>query len=301
MTETEFNTPILFLIFNRPEETFRVFEKISEIKPAKLYIASDGTREYIQNEIEIVEDLRKNLIEKINWKCEIKTLFRNKNLGCKFAVSSAIDWFFENEEQGIILEDDILPDLSFFRYCSQLLELFKDNEQVMQINGYNPVNFETENSYIFSKYGTIWGWATWRRAWKLYDVEMKEWQNVRNNPEYDYFYLNKKEKKIRQRIFDKVFNNEIDTWDYQWAFAKLLHKGISIFPVSNLIQNIGFHEKATHTKVKPKILNKAQKLHFPISHPQKIEISPDFDRKYFRTMMSPGKISLIVNKIKSLF
>lgn len=301
MTENKFDTPILFITFNRPEETFRVLERISKVKPAKLYIASDGARKNVDNEEFTVEQIRKTLFEKINWTCQTKTLFRDKNLGCKYAVSSAIDWFFENEEQGIILEDDILPDISFFTYCRQLLEKYNHDERIMQINGYNPVNYKTENSYIFSKYGTIWGWASWRRAWKYYDVEMKNWLQVRNNPNFDYFYQNKKEKKIRQAVFDKVFDNEIDTWDYQWAFTKLFHKGMSIFPAVNLIQNIGFHEKATHTKVEPKILNQSKAINLPLSHPPKIEVSSKFDYKYFETMMLHGKIALILKKIKSLF
>ncbi len=300
MTETQFYTPVLFLIFNRPEETFRIFEKISEIKPPKLYIASDGARENIVNEQNTVEELRKLLLGKIDWKCEVKTLFRNENLGCKYAVSSAIDWFFENEEQGIILEDDILPDISFFQYCQELLEKYNDDERIMQINGFNPIKQKTENSYFFSKYGTIWGWASWRRAWKYYDVEMKEWQNVRNNPKFDYFYQNKKEKKIRHTIFDKVFDNKIDTWDYQWAFAKLYHKGVSIFPKNNLITNIGFNEKATHTKKQGIIPGKSKSVKFPLKHATIVESDKIFDKKYLNKIMSPGIISLIINKIKSM-
>lgn len=301
MTENKFDTPILFITFNRPEETFRVLERISKVKPAKLYIASDGARKNVDNEAIIVSDLRNFILSKIDWKCDVKTLFRDKNLGCKYAVSSAIDWFFDNEEQGIILEDDILPDISFFAYCRQLLEKYKHDERIMQINGYNPVNYKTENSYIFSKYGTIWGWASWRRAWKYYDVEMKNWSKVRNNSNYDYFYLNKNEKKVRLKIFDKVYENQIDTWDYQWAFAKLLNKGLSIFPAVNLIENIGFNSNATHTKFKPLQYFESQKIVFPLIHQLKLEKSEKFDKKYYYKIMSPNIFIRIINKLKSLF
>jgi hypothetical protein len=289
---------ILFLIFNRYDTANKVFAKIKEAKPYRLYIASDGARTGITGEKALVDKIRSYILDNIDWECKISTLFRNTNMGCKYAVSSAIDWFFENEEQGIILEDDCVPSQSFFEYCNLLLEKYKSHENVMQINGYLPFSFKTSDSYIFSKYGTIWGWASWKRAWKHYDVAMKSWSNVRNDENFDYFYQNEKEKEWRKKIFDKIANNEIDTWDYQWAFAKLYHKGISIFPNCNLIENIGFDQFATHTRKKPKNLSMIQKMEFPLNHPDEIKINPAFDESYLKSILPKSLLSNLFEYIK---
>lgn len=162
------------MIFNRPDLTKISFEKIREYKPNLLYIAADGPRKDHKNEKELCDQAR-NIIEKIDWKCELKTLFREKNLGCKLAVSSAISWFFEHEEQGIILEDDVLVEFSFFTLCEELLEKYKNEEKISMISADN-FSFgkcKTQGSYHFSYYSHVWGWATWRRAWKDYDVDLK--------------------------------------------------------------------------------------------------------------------------------
>ena len=174
-------TPILFLIFNRLDTTRRVFEEIRKQKPRQLFVASDGPRVNKDGEREIVEKTRKLVLDNIDWECEVKTLFRGENLGCKIAVSSAIDWFFENIEEGIILEDDCLPAQSFFGYCEELLEKFREDGRISVISG---DNFQfgwrnTSDSYYFSKNCHIWGWATWRRAWERYDVEMKTYPNFK--------------------------------------------------------------------------------------------------------------------------
>lgn len=291
---------ILFLIFNRFDTSTLVFEKIRQAKPYRLYIASDGPRNEICEEALIVDKIRSYILNSIDWDCKVFTLFRDKNLGCKYAVSSAIDWFFDNEEQGIILEDDCVPDVSFFEFCDQLLEKYKNFENIMQINAYNPVKIKTDYSYVFSKYGTIWGWASWKRAWKQYDVEMKAWQNVKNNPIFNYFYQNEQEKKWRMEVFDKITNNQINTWDYQWAFAKLYHKGISIFPNCNLIENIGFDHFATHTKKKPKRLPGIGKIEFPLKHPEQISINLDYDKLYLNSIIPKSGFSKLFNFIKSL-
>ena len=168
-----FQTPILFLIFNRPDTTKRVFESIRSIKPAKLYIAADGDRKDKVGEDLLCKDTR-SIIDLIDWECEIKTLFRPENLGCKIAVSSAIDWFFENEEQGIILEDDCLPNESFYIYCETLLNYYAFNERIMHISGNNFQDgmMRGNGSYYFSNYNHIWGWASWKRAWKAYNVDL---------------------------------------------------------------------------------------------------------------------------------
>ena len=163
-------TPVLFLVFNRPDTTKQVFEAIRQAQPPRLYIASDGHRSDREGEWEKVKTVRDYVVNNIDWDCEVKTLFREKNLGCRIAVSTAISWFFENEEQGIILEDDCFPDQSFFPFCEELLWKYQDDKRIMMITGTNSLGtWKSElQSYHFSIYGSIWGWATWKRAWNLY-------------------------------------------------------------------------------------------------------------------------------------
>ena len=171
----KFNTSILFLIFNRPEETKRVFESIKEAKPSKLYLASDGPRSHVIDEEKIVSEVKLNVLNAIDWDCEVKTLFREKNLGCKIAVSEAISWFFDHEDQGIILEDDCLPSQSFYRFCEELLNIYKNDLRIWHISGDNFQNgiARSEESYYYSKFSHVWGWATWKDRWQHYDVMMK--------------------------------------------------------------------------------------------------------------------------------
>lgn len=249
-----FTTPILFLVFNRPAETKKVFEVIKKIAPTNFYIAADGPRKNNIEDLQLCKSVKK-IVSEINWDCNLKRLFRTQNLGCREAVSQAIYWFFENEEQGIILEDDCLPDLSFFPYCSQLLERYKDDNSIISIGGTNlGYQFPNHNSYGFSRFMNMWGWATWRRSSVLIDYEMKTWEKML----WKKFFLHKK---LHHGFLDLDYNwinfwfyyfNEtasrrIDTWDYQWIFTQLYYNKISIFPSTNLIKNIGFSDTATHT------------------------------------------------------
>ncbi len=263
-----YRTPILFLIFNRPECTKDTFAAISKIKPQKLYIAADGPRLDRNGEAELCEKTRE-IVTKIDWDCEVKTLFRESNLGCKDAVSSAITWFFENEEMGIILEDDCLPRESFFQFCEELLIKYKDDDRVWHIDGTTSQEGVAGTSYQFSKYCLIWGWATWRRAWKNYNKQIKSFpefkekgiiNNIWNKPEVRKYWL---------ANFELAYDNQIDTWDFQWAYAVWANNGMSIRPHVNLVKNIGFNVDATHTTTANKLLQtlKSEEMSFPLQHP----------------------------------
>lgn len=234
-------TPILFLIFNRPDVTFLVFEKIKQIKPKYLFIAADGPRKTVPGEIEMCEKTR-SVVAEIDWNCEVKTLFREDNLGCGLGVSSAISWFFEHVEQGIILEDDCLPDMSFFSFCEKLLDYYKNDESVMHISG---DNFQLgkkigKGSYYFSAYTHIWGWATWKRVWNQYDFNMTDLDAfLADNKKISDYWIN---------VLTATKEKKIDTWDYQYNYLLLKKKGKAILPNINLIKNIGFNAAATHTK-----------------------------------------------------
>jgi ADP-heptose:LPS heptosyltransferase len=279
-----FKTPILFLIFNRPNQTRRVFEKIREIKPSKLYVAADGPRAHVFED-KINCQLTRSIINGIDWPCEIKTLFNEKNLGCGKAVSGAIDWFFKNEEEGIILEDDCLPDLSFFDYCGQLLEKYRDNEKVYLISG---VNFQNgnkrgEGSYYFSAVPHIWGWASWRRAWNTYDFETKKLPEFIKKDKISNYFSDVKLKIHWEETFQSVHDHKIDTWDHQWSFNVYDHNAVCIIPNKNLISNIGFGFNATHTTGASVFADHPlQTMEKELVHPKEIRIDQEADYYFYK-------------------
>ena len=269
--------PILFLVFNRPETEKKVFEVIKKIRPSELYVAADGPRKNKKVELERCREARRLIDEGIDWNCKVHKLYRNKNLGCKIAVSSAIDWFFENVEEGIILEDDCLPDSSFFEFCSIMLEKYRHDEKIMHISGdnYQPELSKLPNSYYFSRYPNIWGWATWRRAWNKYSVSLENWR--KENLKNIFSNMSLLEKLYWSNNFDLVEKGLVSTWDYQWVLTLFKANGYSINPNVNLIENIGFGNGATHTTTTrgPKFVR--HKLKFPIIHPRDITIDKNKD------------------------
>ncbi len=263
-----YSVPILFLIFNRPDTTAVTFDAIKQAKPQKLYIAADGPRPGKSGEEELCSLTRK-VIEQVDWECEIKTLFRDNNLGCKNAVSSAITWFFENEEMGIILEDDCLPSNSFFSFCKELLIKYKDDDRVWHIDGTTSQEGVEGTSYQFSKYCLIWGWATWRRAWSKYDKEIKSFPEFKERGTINTIWQKPEVRKTWLNNMESVYNGLVDTWDYQWAYCVWINNGLSIRPNVNLIKNIGFDKDATHTHTANSLLKslKNNEIVFPLKHP----------------------------------
>lgn len=269
MTMNKINVPILFLIFNRPDTTQQVFNEIRKAQPVQLYVAADGPRKDRPADYDQCKKARE-IIRQVDWECEVFTLFREENLGCKHAVSSAIDWFFSKVEEGIILEDDCVPDQSFFPFCQELLEKYRNDERIMMISG---DNFQfgknnTDNSYYFSRYLHIWGWATWRRAWNHYDVEMKIWPEICEKGYLNNIFSDKRAVKYWESIFTKVYDGLINTWDYQWVFSCWIQRGLSITPNKNLVSNIGFGEYSTHISGDPVFSRMAvENMKFPLVHP----------------------------------
>lgn len=278
-------TAVLFLVFNRVDTTKKVFGAIRQAKPPKLYVAADGPRADHPGEDKKVQDVRDYVLSSVDWKCEVKTLFRDKNVGCKYAVSDAISWFFENEERGIILEDDCLPSQSFFWFCEELLATYDEDERIMIISGFNKQEtWKSEKfDYFFSYLGGIWGWGSWRRAWKLYDRQMKDLDFCVDN-KYIRYLLGKKLGKIREKQMINVLQNNVDTWDYQWGFTRHINSGLACVPSKNLIENIGFGVNATHTrKTNVYELNlKKFEITFPLKKNNIVVVDADYDNKFFR-------------------
>ncbi len=248
----QLKTPVLFLVFNRPDTTKRVFETIKNARPPKLYVAADGPRLEKEGEDQKAQDVRE-IATAVDWDCEVKTLFRDQNIGCKEAVGSAISWFFEHEEEGIILEDDCVPDKSFFPFCQELLDKYRNDSRVMAISGDNFQEEQRQNrySYYFSRIPHCWGWATWRRAWQFYDINMEVWPEIQKNKLLndiacgDELFV-----KYWSNIFTKCYEGKIDSWAYIWTLYCWVQSGLTILPNINLVSNIGFGERATHTKAK---------------------------------------------------
>jgi hypothetical protein len=262
--------PCLLIVFNRAKATRQVMEAIRAARPTRLYVAADGPRDR-PGERELCEETRRIALA-VDWPCEVRTLLRETNHGCRVGVSAAIDWFFEHEEEGVILEDDCLPLASFFPYCAELLERYRDDKRVMTISG---CNFQdgravTSHSYYFSRYMHCWGWASWRRAWTLYDRDMAQW------PEFDaegglrsWSGGDELFERHWRRIFERMRRREIDTWDYQWLFTCWAQGGLTCAPAENLVQNLGFGDLATHTTQAEHHLARMfrREMIFPLRHP----------------------------------
>lgn len=293
-------TPVLFLIFNRLDTTKQVFEAIKQAMPPRLYVAADGPRENKEGEAEKVKAVRDYVMNGIDWDCEVKTLFRDKNLGCGKAVSDAITWFFENEEMGIILEDDCLPSQSFFWFCEELLERYKDDERIFLISGYNNQNRWKDNKYdyFFSHFGGIWGWGSWRRAWKYFDLEMHDIDDFIQENNFENLFGCKPGKIRREMIYDNIIIKKIDTWDYQWAYARHKNSGLACVPTKSLIENIGFGPDATHTFGE----NNDNVIKHEINFPLRLNSFIVPDRRYDELFLRQSSFFLRVkNKLKRVF
>lgn len=274
---------VLLIVFNRPGSTREVFETVRQARPTRLYVAADGPRDGRDGEAALCEEAR-CIATAVDWPCQLTTLFRDTNAGCKAAVSEAISWFFEHEPEGIILEDDCVPDSSFYRYCEELLDRYRDDPRVMTIGGNYFGNARIApfaTSYFFSRHVEIWGWASWRRAWALYDRNMADWPRLRDSgwlasigegvSGFERNWIN---------TFAPVHAGRVNTWDVQWVFSVWRSGGLSVLPTKNLVANIGFNENATHTKEDDQFYSRVQRerMLFPLRHPSSVARDAVLDR-----------------------
>ncbi|TXH55947.1 MAG: nucleotide-diphospho-sugar transferase [Bacteroidia bacterium] len=287
-----FDTPVLFLIFNRPAPTRQVFEQIRKIQPRYLFVAADGPRKEKPDEVELCKQTR-DIIKEIDWDCELKTFFRDENAGCARNVSGAISWFFEHVNQGIILEDDCLPDITFFSFCERLLTLYQNDDKVRAISGFNcqlgiP---RSTASYYFASIPLVWGWATWKDAWMKFEFNIdKADPNVFNTPS----------KKLWQKEIELTFQGKIDSWDFRWIYSFFKNDYICIYPNVSLVRNVGVGDSATHTFGERwwyKFIKYGQIRQ--IKHPAKIQVNEAADELTSRLHMSV-KLSW-ADRIKRIF
>lgn len=263
-------TAIAFLVFNRPEHTERAFARIRQLRPEQLFIIADGPRANHPDDVENCRLVRELVDKGIDWRCNVMREYATHNLGCGRRVSSGITWLFENVEEAIIVEDDCLLDPTFFPFCTELLERFKHDERIMLISAGN-FQFgrkERQFSYYFSRYPHIWGWATWRRAWRKYDFAMSAWPYVRDAGLLKAILPEAGALTKWHALFQRVYDGEIDTWDHQWTFACWQNNGLAIVPEKNLVSNIGFDAAATHTRNASTVAEMpVTPMTFPLRHP----------------------------------
>jgi hypothetical protein len=294
-------TPVAFIIFNRPDTTKRVFEAIRQAKPPKLFIIADGPRSNHPSDIEKCAAARA-IIDGVDWECEVLTNYSDINLGCGKRLPTGITWVFEQVEEAIILEDDCLPDPSFFYFCEELLEYYRDDNRIAIISGQNNLlGYKTSPySYYFSKYPYIWGWATWRRSWKYFDPKISLWEEVKNGNWLENIIPNRKLGKYWEKIFQNTYDGNAGTvWDYSWTFACSTNNFLCVISNVNLISNIGFGESSTHTKDSYNKFSDlpTQEVNFPLVHPPFMITDTKADILAENTLFAPSLIDRVKQKI----
>jgi hypothetical protein len=276
-----FPVPVLFLVFNRPAATQRVFDRIARARPTQLLIVADGPRPGRRGEEELCGEVRK-IVSAVDWPCEVHTNFAPANLGCFRRVATGLDWAFTIVEQAVILEDDCLPDMSFFPFCQEMLERYRGDSRIAFISGTNLVaaHLNTRHDYYFSRQGRIWGWATWASRWQDYDGYLRGWPELRRSDALTDIFDQPKDIAFWTGVFDAMFEGRgPDTWDYQWTYTNFFNHRMAIVPRVNLIMNIGFGAGATHSLSEdPRFMPKLKALTFPLKHPAAIIPSRSADR-----------------------
>ena len=303
MGDFELTTPVVFIIFNRPDKTREVFREIARARPSRLLLISDGPRASREGEAERVAQTRR-IASAVDWPCSVSTNFSEINLGCRERISTGLDSAFREVSEAIILEDDCVPDPSFFRFCQELLDKYRDDQRIGMISG---DNFQksyrlNSDSYYFSNNTNIWGWATWSDRWiGSYDVKVEKWRKFKAQAQLSEFWDDPAQQKSFEAGLDGVFSGTLDTWDYQWLFANRINGRLSIMPNVNLISNIGFDQDATHTtRDSPYSRLPMEPMLFPLQHPDAIFANRSLDRRAYRLFESPPLLDRVRRRLARL-
>lgn len=285
--------PILLLLFNRPHHTRALLELLRPLQPERLYVHIDGPRPDREGEAEQVQESRRLVSEMIDWPCAVQSLYREKNAGLRAGVSGAIDWFFELETAGIILEDDVRPNADFFSYCKILLEKYADDERVMHIGGLNLAQAQTGSwpySYFASRFVFVWGWATWRRAWKRMNLGLRGLDEfIEAGGLHAFLPTDRLAQRYILEKFRETRDRRNQSWAYAWFFSVLQQEGLCLTPRVNLVENAGVGEEAaTHTTdAHRRFLVQTRPLAFPLVHPKELEVQIGIDQALFYVSQKP--------------
>jgi hypothetical protein len=296
-------TPVALFGFNRPDLLRRVYSAIADARPAKLLLIADGPRQNKPGEEESCQQVRE-IMRRVDWPCEVFTNFADSNLGCQERIISGLNWVFSLVEEAIILEDDCLPDLSFFPFCQELLEKYRGDSRIAYISGINLVGkyLRTDDSYFFSEIGGIWGWATWRSKWQRYDRNLDGWPELKNKKMLSEIFQQPKAAAYWTQIFDAMHENRgPNTWDYQWLYTCLKNNSLTAVSSVNLITNIGFGPDATHTTEEDaRFMPPSAPMKFPLRHPSSFIPLRSMDRHRVQDMISRPIFSRISRKIRRI-
>jgi hypothetical protein len=304
MNTSKLSTPVVLVIFKRPDTTRKVLDAIRQVKPNQLFVIADGPRTDRLGEVEKTKATRQ-LIDEIDWPCEIVRNYSDVNLGCERRMTSGLNWVFDQVEKAIILEDDCVPHSTFFQFCEELLDYYELDQRIMSVSGLSaPSSHLYSNlSYCFSRFNRCWGWATWKRAWNYYDYSMALWPELQAQGFLKNLFPSSREAGYWQNIFQAVYTKRVNSWAYRWTFACWIQHGLSVLPNKNLVTNVGFGADATHTLLGNK--NRAnlplEEVSFPLCHPQFVIRDLHVDKFLQRTIHNPTKSMRIRAKVRQSF
>ncbi len=297
-----FDTPVVLIVFNRVETTRQVFAAIAAMRPSRLFVIADGAREERAGESETCRQVRA-MVSAVDWPCELHTNFSVWNQGCDARIVSGLDWVFSMVPEAIILEDDCLPDPSFFAFCAELLERFRDDDRVAAISGTNLVRKAqfSGHSYLFSLLGNSWGWATWKSAWERLDRRVLGWPALSKAGALEQIFDDRRGRKLWTQIFNEIhLAGETSPWDYRWTYTKIFEHRLTIVPCVNLVKNIGFGPGASHTtNVDARHLTELHQMSFPLVHPEGMIWSRQYDRM-LQTRIDYDLTRRVINKLRRI-
>jgi hypothetical protein len=297
------STPVVFIVFNRPDLTRITFERIRAVQPSDLYVIADGPRPDRPADRALCESTRA-VVEEVDWPCEVVRDYSDVNLGCKRRVSGGLDAAFERHDRAIVIEDDVLADPTFFYFAETMLRRYADRPDVMMVSGFNPLGSydAASGDHLFSYCGSIWGWASWRRCWRHYDVTMRRWADPAVRAEVIARFGDDDIAGPRVAAYDRTLTGAVDTWDFQWSFARIAAGGMSVVPRINLVQNIGFRDDATHTRRASSISAVQVGRWGGAWGEPPTSVDREYDRAFTRTVVGPtpaAKVKRPVDDVQS--
>ena len=278
---------VVLIVFNRPDLTEEVFAALRHVRPTRLLIVADGPRDSHPADAELCAAVRA-IVADVDWPCDVLRRYSDHNLGCGPAVSQGIGWALDQVEEALILEDDCLPDPTLFPYCAELLDRYRDDGRIMQIAGSNfgaPAEPYLGYSYAFNAFSPIWGWATWRRAWKKYDFQMSTWPQFRDTGMLQGIPFQRRGRQVLSKYWDRAHAG-LETWDHQWQYAVMSQHGLSVSPSVNMVTNLGFRADATQTVLEGDLARiPAASMPFPLRHPPMVAENPLVEAHFERQLI----------------